>query len=324
MARRTGCSRPYRPPQAAAPTAAATRRTPSSTSLPGGSGDVVAGTRSDHHRGADRQGSLPHHGFGDDGVNRAQKISDNGHIYWTGYVVPTAGTPNFEVFHYDSKSIHQITNNDFLDDHLKVSSKGDAIWIGEGDWDLYLYDRHRLHQLTEGPSFDYYHSINSKGHVSWVSDIGADSSEIFIFQKGRGVRQVTSNNFEDYKPSINKKGQLAWMGKAGTNDTWETFFFDGNRMQRLTDNDTFDMNPIINNHGIIVWTHHTGPYLQSGELHAFDGSEKWPVTENNPEDIFDVTNLITSTGDIVYSRYRAEGSPGAQDFFVTIYLAVKN
>ena len=259
-----------------------------------------------------------------DGVSHSPKISDNGDIYWLSYVESQSGVTNLEVFYYDGIKTQQITSNDYNDELLEVSAKGQAVWSGEENYDLYFYDRNRVNQLTDSPQIDLFHSINAKGQVAWVGGLGADSAEIYLFQKGKGTRQITTNTYEDYKPYINDKGNLTWMAKAGPNSTWETFFFDGITTQRLTDNDTFDMNPIMNNRGTIVWTHHTGPYIQSGELHAFDGKDFWNITEDNPEDIFDVPNLITSTGNIVYSKYRAFGSPGSQEFYVTIYYAVKN
>lgn len=259
-----------------------------------------------------------------DGVSHSPKISDNGDIYWLSYVESQSGVTNLEVFYHDGKHAQQITSNDYNDDWLEVSAKGQAVWSGEENYDMYFYDRTRIEQLSDSTQGDLFHSINDRGHVAWVGGIGTDNAEIYLFKKGKGVHKITVNTYEDYKPFLNNKGQLTWMARAGTNNTWETFFFDGNKTQRLTINDTFDMNPIMNDHGTVVWTHHAGSYNQSGELHAHKGNETWTVTENNPEDTSDMPNLITATGNIVYSRYRAVGAPGSQEFYVTIFYAVKN
>ena len=252
------------------------------------------------------------------GVNGAPKISDRGEIVW---VHSDGAGDDFEIISYEGHRISQLTFNDLEDDNPRISPFGHIVWLAwDGQQsDVYYYDRHNVIQLTDNELIKSWPILTPKGQPFWLGSDGSDL-EIFTFIKG-ALWQITDNDYEDNLPQVNKKGQFAWEGWAGSTWPWEIFFFDGHEVLRLTDNETFDMHPVLNNHGHIAWTHHTGNYIQSGELHLYDGSSIQALTVDNPPDISDRPLLLTDRGDLVYTRSRAVGSPGAQDFFVTVFLA---
>ena len=255
------------------------------------------------------------------GVNGVPKISDRGDIVW----IHSDGVgDDFEIITYDGHRISQLTFNDIADENPRISPRGHIVWLA---WDgqksdVYYYDRHNVLQLTDSEFYAIWPTLTPKGQPFWLEWDGSDW-EISTFTKG-ALWQVTDNDYEDYLPQANKKGQFVWEGWAGSTWPWEIFFFDRHEVLRLTDNETFDRHPVLNNHGHIAWTHHTGNYIQSGELHLYDGSSTQALTADNPSDISDRPRLLTDRGDLVYTRARAVGSPGAQDFFVTVFLALKS
>jgi len=258
------------------------------------------------------------------GVNGTPKISEKDDVAWV-HRDEVGG--DFEVYYYDGHNVRQLTFNDIEDDRVQMSASGHVVWLGfEGqNSDVYFFDRHNVLQLTDDETRKILPTVTAKGQAFWLglSDSGAEHFEIYTFFKG-AMLQITDNDFDDGNYQTNGKGRIVWQGWAGSTWPWEIFFFDGHNILRLTDNETFDMNPVLNNRGFVVWTHHKGDYIQSGELHLYDGSSIQALTSDNPPDRLDVPKLITDKGDIIYLRKRAIGTPGAEEFYVKVFLAIKN
>ena len=259
------------------------------------------------------------------GRNGGPKLSDKGHIAWQGIVKETTDPSDFEILYYHHGRTFQLTDNSFLDDNPKISAKGHVVWAGieSQNVNIFFFDRHQVIQLTDNQFGKTWPTITPKGQTFWLEFIGASNSELFTYSQKTGFWQVTDNDYEDNYPEANDRGHFIWEGMAGSDWPWEIFYYNGHNTLQLTDNNTFDMNSILNNRGQVVWTHFVGNYNQSGELHLFDGSTIHQITKDNPPEIHDTPMMINDKGKIVYTRSRGVGSPGAQEFYVKIFLAIQ-
>jgi hypothetical protein len=259
------------------------------------------------------------------GRNGGPKISDKGHIAWQSIVKDSNDPSDFEILYYHRGRTFQLTDNSFLDDNPKISAKGHVVWSGieNQSVNIFFFDRHQVIQLTDNQFGKTWPTISPKGQAFWLEFLGVGNSELFTYSQKMGLWQVTDNDYEESLPEANDRGHFAWAGMAGSIWPWEIFYYNGHNILRLTDNETFDKNLTLNNRGQVAWTHFAGNYNQSGELHLFDGSTTHQLTKDNPTEIHDTPRMINDKGNIVYTRSRGVGSPGAQEFYVKIFHAIK-
>jgi len=258
------------------------------------------------------------------GRNGGPKLSDRGHIAWQGIVKGSNAISDFEILYYHRGITTQLTDNSFLDDNPKISARGHVVWTGEENQNrnVFFFDRHQVIQLTDNQFGKTWPTISSKGQAFWLEFVDTEDTELITYSGKTGLWQVTDNDYEESSPEANNRRAFVWAAMAGSVWPWEIFYYNGYNILQLTDNNTFDMNPILNNLGQVVWTHFASNYNKSGELYLFDGSATHQLTKENPVEIHDTPKMINDEGGIIYTRSRGVGSPGAQEFYVTIFLAI--
>jgi len=148
---------------------------------------------------------------------------------------------------------------------------------------VFLYDSYSTNTLQlSNPILDSLSpDLNAMGHVAWEANDGNDW-EIFLYQGGFPITQITNNTLDDEIVRININDFLSWQRNDG-NDK-EIVLYDGGATTVVTNNDMDDEEHQLNDNGIVVWMAHDGTdqeiYYYDGTLHqltnngyAYDDSD---------------------------------------------------
>lgn len=224
------------------------------------------------------------------------KISKNGqYIVWEDW----AWAP--EVFLYDGTDIHQITNDNAIDDihpNSPVNNDGHIVWVGRGDGDreIYLYDGSGVRNLTNNTVWDDYPTINNSGTIAWRSrDAGTDLFKLMIYD-GTDTHQITDGTFAsgnvDVGLKMNENGQVAF--KCYPNGAYAICYYDGEEVSIITNgnNEAFS----LNDNGYVVWRR------DSGKVMLYDGTSVSQIYDNKIPD-GNIKPQINNNNCVVWSNY---------------------
>ena len=202
---------------------------------------------------------------------------------------------NREVFLFDGKLTHRLTEDDSQEGHPRVSGNS-IVWRA---WDLhqglqvYQYrEDQSIRQLSEGPWIPHPPHI-SGDKATWAATPQDGDTQVFFYD-GRPARQLTNRGRRHDYPRIDGSN-VVWQGFDG-ND-WEIFLFDGQIARQITNNNHDDTAPRISGNNI-VWIGQLTERRESFEIFFYDGSAITRVTNNDVRD----GDPIISGSRIVYGR----------------------